>query len=396
MGQNEEEFYRKLIEDGRLTRRTLLKFGIGAATAAAFSPLLAGVRRHLAFAAAVPPASGKQMSLNDLVAAAKKEKELNVIALPRDWANYGEMIDAFGQKYGLKVNSASPNASSAEELQAIRSLKGQRRAPDVVDVGPSFAIQGAQEKLFTPYKNSFWDTIPASMKDPNGLWVGDYFGVITLGVNTDVQKTVPGNINDLKKPIYKNQVALNGDPRRSGSAFAGVWAAALANGGSLNDITPGVEFFAELKRLRNFIPVDATPATVASGQTPITFDWDYLQIGYNKEFKGKVTWRVVVPKDGVFGNYFAQAISASAPHPFAARLWQEFIYSDAGQIIWLKGFAHPARFDDMVKRGVIPKSLLAALPPAAPYKQVRFPTVEQTKKAQKLIADQWGPKVTGK
>ncbi|MBI3975633.1 MAG: ABC transporter substrate-binding protein [Armatimonadetes bacterium] len=392
---DDEEFLRGLADAGRVTRRTLLRFGIGAAAAAALSPFLAGLQRHLALAAQ-PPTSGKAISLNALLAAAKKEKELNVIALPRDWANYGEMLDTFTKKYGLKINSASPNASSAEELQAIRSLKGQRRAPDVVDVGPSFAIQGAQEKLFTPYKHSFWDTIPASMKNPDGLWVGDYFGVIALGVNTDIQKTVPQAIADLKKPTYKSQVALNGDPRRSGSAFAGVWAAALANGGSLDDIAPGIEFFAELKKLGNFIPVDATPATVASGQTPVTFDWDYLQIGYNKEFKGKVTWRVQVPKDGVFGNFFAQAISASAPHPFAARLWQEFIYSDEGQVIWLKGFAHPARFDDMVKRGVIPQNLLAALPAAEPYKTVRFPTVDQTKKAQKLVADQWASKVAGK
>ena len=126
-----------------------------------------------------------------LVAKAKKEGRLNVIALPPDWANYGAIIDAFKKQYGLTVNSENPNGSSAQELQALRSLKGQARAPDAVDVGPSFAVQGAQEGLFAPYKVATWNDIPADMKDASGLWFGDYFGVIALAANRSVVKTMP-------------------------------------------------------------------------------------------------------------------------------------------------------------------------------------------------------------
>jgi putative spermidine/putrescine transport system substrate-binding protein len=381
-------------EQSRATRRTLLKYGLGAVTAAALSPLAGGLRR-LAFAGQAP-SMGSQATMGALIAAAKKEGELNVIALPPDWANYGEIIQTFSKTYGIKVNSASPNASSAEELAAVKSLRGQRRAPDVLDLGPAFAIQGAKEGLFAPYKHSRWITVSPSMKDSTGLWVGGYYGVIALGANRDVVKEMPKTWADLKKPEYKGQVALNGDPRRAGAAFAGVWSAALANGGSLDNIQPGIDFFAELKKSGNFIPVDATPATVQSGQTPITVDWDYLQIGYSKEFAGKIKWEVGLPTDGVFGSYYAQAINRQAPHPNAARLWQEFLFSDGGQILWLKGFAHPARFNDLVSRGVVPADLLAKLPPAEPYKNVRFPSVAQNDKAKALIAAQWGSKVTGK
>jgi putative spermidine/putrescine transport system substrate-binding protein len=384
-------------ETARLSRRALLTAGAGAAGAVALGPLLTDLARRVAAAGAMqPPSAAGQMSMTDLVAAAKKEGTLNVIALPPDWANYGEIMATFTKKYGIKINSASPNASSAEELQAIKALKGQKRCPDVLDLGPSFAIQGKQEQLFAAYKHSQWATVPDSMKDPEGYWVGDYFGVMAFGVNRDVVKTVPQRWADLKKPEFKGKVALNGDPRRAGAAFAGVWSAALANGGSLDDITPGVEFFAELKKLGNFIPVDATPATVQSGQTPLTVDWDYLQIGYSKQFAGKIKWEVALPQDGIFGNYYCQAITAWAPNPFAARLWQEFLYSDEGQILFLKGFAHPARFYDLVRRNVVPKDLMAQLPPPEPYAKVKFPTVEQTKKAQKVVADLWGPKVAGK
>jgi putative spermidine/putrescine transport system substrate-binding protein len=339
--------------------------------------------------------SGAEVTMSFLVDQAKKEGQLNTIALPPDWANYGELLDGFTRKYGIPIDNASPNASSAEELQAVRSLRGQMRAPDALDIGPAFALIGQQEGLFTPYKVTRWSTIPDNMKEPTGLWYGDYFGVIAFGVNRDVIRTVPQRWADLKNPEYKGKVALNGDPRRANAAFSAVWSAALANGGSLDDITPGVDFFAELKKIGNFIPVNKTPATIQSGETPLTADWDYLQLGYNKEFAGKIKWEVVVLQDGIFGGYYVQAISATAPHPFAARLWMEYLYSDEGQIAWLKGFAHPARFADLAKRNVIPKDLLAKLPPAQSYNNVQFPTQAQNKKAQQIVADQWGPKVIG-
>ena len=119
---------------------------------------------------------------------------------------------------------------------------------------------------------------------------------------------------------------------------------------------PGIDWFAKLKSVGNFIPVPATPQTVASGQTPIVIDWDYLNLAYIKEFPS-AKWVTTIPSDGVYGGYYSQAVNATAPHPWAARLWQEFLYSDQGQMLWLKGYAHPARFTDMVARKVIPAAL---------------------------------------
>src|SRR5262249_16582421 len=116
----------------------------------------------------------------ELLTAAKKEGKLNTIALPPTWANYGEERSTFQKQDGIKITNANPNGSSAEENQAVVSLKGQDRAPDVVDDGPAFAIQGAGQNLWQPYKVSTWSKIPANMKDPSGKWVGDYWGVISI------------------------------------------------------------------------------------------------------------------------------------------------------------------------------------------------------------------------
>jgi putative spermidine/putrescine transport system substrate-binding protein len=194
------------------------------------------------------------------------------------------------------------------------------------------------------------------------------------------------------KPEYKGKVAMNGSPLSSNSAIAGVLAATLGAGGSLSDVSPGIDFFSALKKSGNFIPVQTTPQTVASGQTPISIDWDYNNLAYIKEFPA-ANWGVTIPSDGVYGGYYAQAVNATAPHPWSARLWQEFIYSDQGQILYLKGFAHPARFNDLAQRKVLPKSLLAALPSPSLYAKVKFANLGQLSKAAAKISSEWPSKV---
>ena len=316
-----------------------------------------------------------------------------MIALPPDWANYGEIISTFSKKYGIKITSDNPNGSSSEENQAIVSLKGDPRAPDVVDVNPTFAVAGTVAGLYSRYYVRNYASVPRAMKDTRGLWTGDYYGSITIGYNANLVKTPPKSFADLLKPIYKNQVALNGSPLTSGSAIAGVFAAALSNGGSLSNVSPGVDWFQKARQAGNFIPVQTTPQTVASGQTPISIDWDYNNFAYVKEFP-QSAWKVVIPSDGQYGGYYCQAVNATAPHPWAARLWQEFIYSDQGQLLYLKGYAHPARFADLVARKAIPKALTKSLPASwLNAKGAKFASLGQQNRAKVVINTEWPAKL---
>jgi putative spermidine/putrescine transport system substrate-binding protein len=381
----EIEFWRKLEEES-MSRSAMLR----RSAAAAFGlTILSGPATAWAGRSGMADAmTAAGIPLKELVKRAKKEGKLNVIALPHDWANYGEIISAFKRRYGLKMDEANPNGSSAQENEAVRSLKGDSRAPDTVDVGPAFAIAGAKEGLYASYKVKTYKSIPKNMKDPGARWYGDYWGAISIGYNANLVKPAPKKFADLLDSAYRNKVALNGSPLSSGSAVAGVFAAALANGGSLNNIEPGIEFFRKLKKAGNFIPIQATPQTVASGQTPIVLDWDYLNLAYRKEFPA-ASWRTVIPSDGVYGAFYCQAISKTAPHPNAARLWEEFLYSDQAQLLWLKGYSHPARFQDLAKRKKIPASLLRALPSAKLYARVKFANDAQQSAAKAKIAAEW-------
>lgn len=323
--------------------------------------------------------------MDALVAAAKAEGTLNVIALPPDWANYGNIIKAFSDKYGIKVDSANPDGSSQDEINAVKQLGTQDRAPDVLDLGQSFALGNVD--LYAPYEVASFDSIPAANKDANGAWVNDYGGYISIGCNSTLVPVCPTTLKDLAEPEYAGKVALNGDPTQAASAFASVWAGALANGGSLDDIGPGVSFWGSVAKSGNLLKVDPNSATIQSGQTPIVLDWDYLNVAETEKNKASFDWKVVVPTDGLFAQYYAQAINKNAPHPAAARLWQEFLYSDEGQNLWLAGKARPVRLEAMTAEGTADKALLAALPPVTG--EARFPTQAQTDAANKVVAQNW-------
>jgi len=332
--------------------------------------------------------------LDALVEAAQAEGTLNVIALPPDWANYGEMISTFEETYDIQVESALPDGTSQDELNAVTSQRGQDRAPDVLDLGTAFARQAQAQDLLAPYQVATWDEIPEGQKDPEGHWYNDYGGCISIGCNASVIAECPTTFADLLDPQYAGQVALNGNPTQAAAAFGGVWAASLANGGSLDDIGPGIDFFGQVKAVGNFNPVEITPATIQSGETPISIDWDYLNASFTQDFADQgVEWQVAVPSDGLFGGYYSQAISKFAPHPAAARLWQEFLYSDEGQNIWLGGGARPVRLPAMQEAGTADADLLAKLPPVEGTAE--FPTQEQETAAQQVVAERWNAEISG-
>jgi putative spermidine/putrescine transport system substrate-binding protein len=329
--------------------------------------------------------------MSGLIAAAKKEGKLNVITLPPNWANYGNIISDFSKKYGIKVNSANPDGTSAQELAAMQQLKGQSRAPDVVDVGNSFALQADTEHLLAPYHVTTWANIPKTAKAADGTWYADYGGYVAIGYNSAKVKVAPTSFKSLLNPIYKNEVALNGNPTQAGAAFAAVYAAALANGGSYSNIAPGIAYFKKLKQVGNFVPVTGSLTTVQSGQTPILIWWDYLQAS---EVAAQLkTWKVVIPTDGHYAAYYDQGISATAPDPAAARLWEEYLYSVTGQNLWLQGEARPIELPVLVKNGTVNKTALAALP-AAPKGTPTFPTPAQLTAAGNVVNQQWASAIS--
>ena len=331
--------------------------------------------------------------IDALIAAAQAEGTLNTIGLPHDYCNYGGVIEGFKSKYGIEVNEFAPDAGPADGLEAIRVSQGSTGAqspdaqsPDVVDIGLTLAPEAQAEGLFQQYQVESWDSIPDHAKDPDGFWYGGYYGVLAFDVNADSAPSVPADWSDLLDPQYQGQVALAGDPRVSNQAIFAVFAAALANGGSLDDAQPGLEYFAQLNDLGNLAPVIADSSTVASGETPVAIRWTYNALPDRDDIATEAVIEVVVPDSGRLAFVYVQAISAFAPHPNAARLWMEYLYSDEGQLGWLEGYCLPIRYDDLVEREVIPGDLASRLPDSS---GTAFPNVDQMSAARDLITANW-------
>ncbi|ACC69414.1 ABC transporter substrate-binding protein [Paraburkholderia phymatum] len=328
-----------------------------------------------------------------LVAAAKQEGQLTVIALPHDWCGYGPMIADFQKKYGIKVNELNPDAGSGDEVEAIKANKGNKgpQAPDVIDVGLSFGPTAKAQGLLQPYKVATWKSIPNDNKDPEGYWYGDYYGVLSFEVNADMIDKVPTDWSDLQKADYKNAVSLAGDPRSANQAIQGVYAAGLsaAKGDASKAAQAGLKYFADLNKSGNFVPVIGKAASLAQGTTPIIVRWDYNALADRDTLKGNPKVQVVVPKTGVVAGVYVQAISAYAPHPNAAKLWMEYLYSDEGQIGWLTGYCHPIRYNELVSQKKVPQALLDKLPPASAYKNAVFPTLQQQDATKDVVTKQW-------
>ncbi|MEV7931873.1 ABC transporter substrate-binding protein [Curtobacterium sp. NPDC089185] len=325
--------------------------------------------------------------MDALVKAAKAEGQLNVIALPPTWANYGKIIAGFEKQYDIKVNSANPNGSSADEVAAVKSQQGQSTAPDVLDLGN--AVMQQNLGLLTDYKVANWSDIPDTLKDADGKWTRDYTGLMSIGYDSSKIQDAPKDLTDLLGSEYKGKVSIAGDPTQANQAASAVYLAALENGGSADDITKGVDFFGKLKQAGNFQNVLPSQATVASGETPVVVQWSYNNLAWGPAAgaSGNENWKTVVPEGQALGSYYSQAINKDAPHPAAARLWQEYIASPDAQNLYLQAGAFPSTLAAMEQSGKVDKDALEAAG-GMPKDYVEL-TDAQVTEAAKVLAAKW-------
>jgi len=335
------------------------------------------------------------IDMQTLMTNAKKEGQLQAIGIPPEWADYKDILAGYTSNYGIPVSyKVEAEYSSAQELGVFKNSI-QHPHGDIGDVGYKFGPQSVQQGLVTPYIHAHWADIPASLKDPNGNWCTEYYGAQALIVNTDIVKTPPTSLQDLLNNSYKNMVGIDGDPRQANDAFLAVFTASLANGGSLDNIQPGIDFFAKLKQKGNFTVARSSDANIAKGEVAIAIMWDYLGLGFRDTFNGKPTLTVHIPSDASIAGPYVSIVNKTAPNPYAARLWIEYIFSDEGQLFYLTGYAHPARYSVLAAAGKVPANLANKLPPASEYTNVKFPSLAQLTAATAVVAQNWGPQVLG-
>ncbi|MGD0439100.1 MAG: ABC transporter substrate-binding protein [Acidimicrobiales bacterium] len=397
-----------------MQKKTALRWYAGVAIAA--SALVAGFGAVTSASASVTSSHASSAScwttaltanqcggMSALVAAAKAEGNLTVTTDPTTWANYGNIMKDFTAKYGIKILDTNPNGTSADEIQEIVSDKGKPAEPDVLDIGLTYATEAVSGEpgvftgpIFSPYETQEWNEIPSSGKNPKGYWAYDYAGLVTIGYNANVIKTAPTTWSDLLLPEFKDAVGLDNAPTASGAGFGAVMAAAINNGGSVTNVQPGINFFKKLHAAGNFNPIEAGGAgdgPMADKSVLATIDWNFNQLSWQQELAKSpgIDWKIVVPAGKPYAQYYAMAISAYAPHPAAARLWLEYLYSPTGQNLWAEGGTLPATWTTMVKDGTASAAAKKAVPTLSQAPVTATPS--EVTAGQDLVIKEWASAV---
>ena len=389
------------------TRRSMLQMGLVGLGAAAVGPgLLSACGGSSGTKTATTATTTTLAEIADaaLLASARSDGNLNLIAIPDgDGSVYRYLLEGFAKYAKITPTLLLPLGSSAMEMQAVKDDSGKPTQPDIVDIGVSFALDAAKAGQLVAVRPGNWDDVPSTAKDVGGRWFSSYYGLISIITNTKVTSDAPKTFADLKDLPAKGWVAISGDPRTVGAsglssaeAFGAVWAAALANGGSLDDIGPGIAYFSDLKKAGIFAPKRlAIPETIATGDSVIS-----LLLSYEADrARAKITdakaveLSVEIPTDGLFPNFYVQGAVTGSPNPNAAKLWLEYLLSDEGALAFMKGGAVSTRFPSMYQREAIPKDILDKLPDPARLAKVEIPTQMQISKAQAVVNQLWGPKV---
>ena len=331
-------------------------------------------------------------SYSELIEKAKAEGELTLIGTPQGSAGSRRVMDSFTNEYGIKVRLIFEDASSADELTILRTWKGDPRYPDIIDVTPIALADATSEGLLADYRVQTYDAISSRFKLPQGLQVANYSGIMSFGVNRALIANPPRTWADLEKPEYRGAIALNGDPRESGAGIQAVAAAALANGGSYDNIRPGIEYFGRLRKSGNLRVAEINNADVLYGDSPIAIDWNYSFPTLARRLaKRGVELQTVIPSDGIARGLYFQGIVADAQHPCAARLWLDHLVSDDVAITRMQAGAIPARYSAMRSR--LSTAEQALIPSDSEIQAALAPTPEQFRKMQELVNELWVPLV---
>lgn len=336
------------------------------------------------FATTLHAGAGLAQTVADLEAAAKKEAKVVSLGMPDDWANWGEIWKALGEKYG--VAHMDTDMSSGEALAKIEAEKSNPSA-DITEIGLEFAPVAIKKGLSQPYKTTYWDKIPEWARDKDGQWALSYTGTIAFLISKDV-KNPPKSFSDLLTGDYKVSI---GEVGKASQSNVGVLAAAFALGGSETNLKPAIDFYAKLAEQKRLLPINVFPANMEKGEVQVGIVWDFNALSY-RDVAGKDKWDVVIPTDGSATGGYTTTISAYALRPAIAKLTREYAFSDAGQIAFARGYARPIRIDQIK----LPEDAASKILPTAQYAKARLINGDAWTAAAPVLMKSWQEDVASK
>jgi putative spermidine/putrescine transport system substrate-binding protein len=322
----------------------------------------------------------------DLYDAAAKEGMVVSFDTGPTWANWATQFKRFKERYpGVEI--VYNDIGSAATVVALDKARNRPQA-DTAYYFAGSALDAVDKGVVEEFKPVNFEKLAAPFRHPAGQWFTIHSLNVALLVNKKLVKTIPQGFGDLLKDDYRGAVVYL-DPRSTGQGQVIVFATAFANGGDMDRPQPGVDYLQKLHKAGNVLRVVGTTpyAQFLKGEIPV---W----IGYeNDGLKAKYIdgmgddMAIVIPAEASAAAPYAISLVKNAAHPNAAKLWLNYIMTDAGQTTFAEGFVRPS------VDGVKLSAEVAGKLPNAP--QIKPVDVAKAKAAKTAIDAAWTKQVLG-
>ncbi len=314
-----------------------------------------------------------------LVAVAAHAQTAICYNCPPEWADWAAQIRLIKDKTGVTVPPDNKNSG-----QALAQLVAEKASPvaDVVYYGVTFGIQAKKEGVVAAYKPAHWNDIPAGLKDPEGYWFTIHSGTLGFMVNVDALKgkPVPKSWHDLLKPEYRGLIGYL-DPASAFVGYVGAVAVNDALGGTLDDFTPALNYFKQLKKNDPIVPKQTSYARVLSGEIPILLDYDFN--AYRAKYKDKANVVFVIPSEGSVIVPYVMSLVGNDPNQAPGKKVLDFVLSDEGQAVWANAYLRP------VRASAISKEAESRFLPASEYARAKALDYAKMAEVQKSFSDRY-------
>jgi len=276
----------------------------------------------LLFAAAAVigiPAANAQATTPAMIAAAKKEGKVTWYTSVDVKVAEG-VAKAFRAEYpGIDIEVER----SGSERVFQRINQEQQSSIHNVDVvnssDASHFLYWKQQKWLASHTPPDVKRFPAQYKDPEGYYAAWRATLSVMGYNTKLidAKDAPTGYADLLDLKWKGKL-VKAHPGYSGTALTGTYAIVKAL---------GWDYLEKLSKqsVMQVQSTTATPKSIANGERVVMVDGNEYNMFIEIDAKSPV--KIIYPKEGTPFVTSPVAIFADAPHPNAARVLENFLFT---------------------------------------------------------------------
>lgn len=332
--------------------------------------------------------TGAALALVAALSGAARAQELNVAIFGGSFADNVRscVAEPFQRATGTRVNFVLGN--SVQNAARLRATRG-RPDVDVAYMDLQVVVQAKAEGLLDaidPARLSHLPDIYPSAVDPERRWIGFMYSSTAIAYNPRELRTPPQSWADLWSPALRGKIALGDISATSGQHF--LIAAARLNGGSVENIDPGLRAIRELRPhvVTLYTQADQVVQLIERGDIAAAV-WFSDRVG--AAARNGVPVAVVFPREGAVGILPTFAIPQGARNKQLAERYMDTALSPQAQLCFAeRQYAGPTN-----RRVELPAQLAALVPYRESVDRLYFPPPEVVARSLPGWTDRWNREI---